>query len=95
MSACLGLFHAKKLRNCIYCIFMFPFFVWLFLKSLLEFFAHGTIKYEYLNRTVWLLDGSPTDTTTWGHDESGSNDNEGVLHTPQISGTGASPSDAI
>ena len=41
------------------------------------------------------MDGTLTCTTTLGLSGSGSNGNEGVLHTPQISRTGASSSDAV
>ena len=36
-----------------------------------------------------------TDTTTLGQGGPGSNGNEGVLHSPQISRTEVSPSDAV
>ena len=42
-----------------------------------------------------LIDRTLTDTTTPSQNEPGSNDNEGVLHTFQISRTGASPSGAV
>ena len=38
---------------------------------------------------------SLTVTTTLGQSGPGSNDNEGLLHTPQISRTRASPSDTV
>ena len=39
--------------------------------------------------------GPLTDTITLGQNGPLSNDNKGVLHTPQISRTGVTPSDAI
>ena len=41
------------------------------------------------------MDGTLTGTTRVGQSETGSNANEGVLHTPYSSRTGALPSDAI
>ena len=51
------------------------------------FFKQIHLTYRY-NLTL-------TDTTTLGQSSSGSNGNEGVLHTSQNSRTGASPSDAV
>ena len=39
------------------------------------------------------INGTQTGTTTSGQSEPWSNDNEGVLHIPQISRTGTSPLD--
>ena len=41
------------------------------------------------------LDGILTTTTSLGQNRSGTNANKKVIHTPQISRTGASPSDAV
>ena len=41
------------------------------------------------------LEGTLTGTTTLDHSEHGSNGNEGVLHIPHISRTGATPSDSF
>ena len=41
------------------------------------------------------MKGNQTGTTTWSQNEHRSNDNEGVIHTPQIFTTGASPSGAV
>ena len=41
------------------------------------------------------MDGILTGITTPGRSGSESNSNEGVLHTPQISRTRASPADAV
>ena len=62
--------------------------------------AHGyTIssiptKYKNMqNRSIWLKDETPTDTTTPGQSGPWSTDN--ILHTPQSSRIGASPPDAV
>ena len=47
---------------------------------------------DTLNRSI---DGIPTGTTIPSKIVPGSNGNEGVLHTPQNSKTGASPANAI
>ena len=59
---------------------------------------YGT-KYYYqiwviFSRSIWHIDGTLTGNTS---SQSGPrcNDNEGVLNTPQMSRTGASPSNAI
>ena len=41
------------------------------------------------------IDGTLTSITTPGQSESGSNGNEELLHSPQISRTRASPPDAV
>ena len=43
-----------------------------------------------LSCSIWLLDKTLSDATTLGQNEPGSHGNEGVLHIPQISKTGAS-----
>ena len=48
-----------------------------------------------VNSYVWSIDGILTSTTTLSQSESGSNDNEGVLHIPQSSKIEASPSDDL
>ena len=48
-----------------------------------------------LNESIWAIDGTLTGTTTLGYCGPGSNGNEGVLNTTQISRTGALPSDAV
>ena len=50
---------------------------------------------KLLNISIWPIDGTQTGITT--PDQSGpeSNDNEGVLHTPQSYRTGSSPSDGL
>ena len=45
--------------------------------------------------SVWLIDGILTGTTTPSKSGPWNNDNEGVLHIPQSSRTGASPSVAV
>ena len=51
-------------------------------------FAHGPIWYkQFLNRSIWPINRTQTGTTTLDHSEPGSNDNEGILHIPQISRT--------
>ena len=54
------------------------------------------IKYEwFLNRSIWSLNGTLSDMTPLGQSGPGSNGNEGIFHTPQISRTGASAPDAV
>ena len=48
-----------------------------------------------LNKYIWLIDRTLTVTTTPGRSEPGSNDNKGVLHTPQISWTEEKESETI
>ena len=51
------------------------------------FYAYGPIEYKsFLNRSIRPIDGTLT-----GKSGSGSNGNDGVLYTSQISRTGASP----
>ena len=45
-----------------------------------------------LNSSTWLIDKTPTGTTTPGQSGPGSNGNEEAFHIPQSSKTGASPS---
>ena len=47
------------------------------------------------NSSIWPMDRTLSGTTTLGQNGPGSNDNEGVLHIPQISKTDASPSDGL
>ena len=59
MLTLLGLFYALKLRNRIYCMFIFTFFVQMFLKRF--FFAHCPIEYEqFANRPICFIDGTLT-----------------------------------
>ena len=45
-------------------------------------------EYEWvLNRSFWPIDGTQTNTSTPGPNQPGSNGNERVVHTYQISGT--------
>ena len=46
------------------------------------------------NSYIWSIDGTLTDTIL-GQSEPGSNSTEGILHIPQSSRTGASPSDSL
>ena len=55
----------------------------------------GVLHTAHNSRSIWPLDGTLTSTTTVGHSEPESHGNEGVLHTPQISRTGVSSSDAV
>ena len=50
---------------------------------------------KWLKSSIWFIDGALTDTTTSGPIKPDNNNNEGVLHIPQSSGTGASPSDTV
>ena len=56
-----------------------------------------SIEYEScLNRSIWLIDGTLTGTTTTpDQSEPGSNDNESILYTPQISKPEASPPNGV
>ena len=47
-----------------------------------------------LNNSILPIDGTLTDNIIPGQSEPGRNDNEGVLHIPESSRTGTSPSDA-
>ena len=51
-------------------------------------------KMNNLNKSIWPLDGNLI-STTLGQKGSWNNDNEGVLYTPQISRTEASPLNAV
>ena len=71
----------------------FTFFVRV--VSLKVFLIHGIIEYDnFKNRFIWSIDGILKGTTPPVKKGSRSNDNSGVLHTPQISSAGNSPSDA-
>ena len=48
-----------------------------------------------MNSSIWLIDGILTGTFTPGQSGLLSNGNEGVLYSPQISRTGASPSGSL
>ena len=68
-------------------------FVLFFLK---RFFAHGPIESELLlNRSISSIYGALTGTTNPDQSGPGSNWNEGVLYSPQISRIGVSSSDAV
>ena len=55
-----------------------------------------SIKYEqFSNKSIWPIDGTLTGTTTLSQSAPGSNDNEMVLYTHQISITRGSPSNAV
>ena len=47
------------------------------------------------NSSIWLIDRTQSDATTPGQSGPGNNGNEGVLHIPQNSKTGASPSNGL
>ena len=47
------------------------------------------------NSSIWLIDRTLLDAYTPGQSGPGSNVNEGVLHIPQSSRTGTSPSDCL
>ena len=54
------------------------------------------IKYKlFLNRSIYPIGETLIGTTTLGQSRTGSNGNEEVLGTPQISITEASPPDAV
>ena len=77
-----------------YWITWIHFFVSLFLKIFLctRFYQ---IRIIFLNRPIWLIDGTLTGNTTPSQSRPGSNDNEGVLNTLQIFKTGNSRSDSV
>ena len=73
ISTCLGLFHAKNLRNRVQYLFIFAFF-----EQLL--FAHGPIEFKLLsNRLTWTIDRSLTRIIISGQSETGSNGKKGEL----------------
>ena len=47
---------------------------------------------QFLDRFIWFIDGTLTDTTTPNQNETESNGNEGVLHTHKSSRNAAFPS---
>ena len=55
----------------------------------------SNINIKGLNISFWPIDGTLTNTTTPGQNRPGSNDVHGMLHIPQSSKTGASPSDNL
>ena len=66
--------------------------MWLFHN----FFAQDPTKYKQsLNRFIWLVNGNLTVTTIQGYSEPRSNGNERLIHIPQISWTGALPSNTV
>ena len=69
------------LENRVDCTFIFTFFVWLFLKI---FFVN---EYElFLNKRIWLIDGTLTSTTVSFLRRPESNSNEEVAHFRKVSG---------
>ena len=52
--------------------------------------CYSSLYKKGLNSSIW-----PIDETLTGQSGPGSNGHEGVLHIPQSSRTGASPSDAV
>ena len=50
---------------------------------------------EWLNCSIWPVDGILTGTTTSGQNELWSNDNDKVLAIPQTSRIGVSPSEGL
>ena len=50
---------------------------------------------KWLNSTIWPIEATLTDDNNPGEDGRGSNFNKGVLHIPQNSQTGTSPSDEV
>ena len=72
-----------------HCIFLFSYILRIF-------FVYSPIEYEqFLNKSKWPMDGILTGTTTLDYSGPGSNGNEEVFHTPQISRTRASQPDAV
>ena len=61
------------------------FSLWGFLCLFVFFLAYDPIEHvEFLNRSIWLLDGTPAVTITPGLSEFRSNGNEGVLYILKI-----------
>ena len=48
-----------------------------------------------LNSSIWPIDRTQVGATTLGQNEPGSNSDEGILHIPKSSRTGASPLDEM
>ena len=89
----LWILQVKRLWKNIHCIFIFTLLALLFL---IRIFAHGPIEYKwFLNSFLWLINGNLKWTTTPGQSGPGSKGNERVPHTPKISRTGASSSEAV
>ena len=64
-----------------------------FLYCYLNFFCTWSTQIQrFLNRSILPVDGSIISTTTPSQSGPGINGNEGVLHTPEISTSGASSS---
>ena len=59
------------------------------------FFLNIGLFHNIIQLILIILHETKTVTTKPGQGRPGSNDNDGLLHTPQISRPGASPSDAI
>ena len=72
-------------------------YIYLFHSCFLRgFFAHTPIKYEwFFSRSSWGIDGMITSSITPGLSGSERNINDRILHTLQISRSGASPSDTF
>ena len=66
--------------------------------QIIQVYISSSIFVEYkwfFDRSIWPTDGILAGTTTLNQSWLGSNGNEGVLYTLQISRTGASLSDAV
>ena len=85
MSTCQRLFHAVMELH-LYLHFLCSY--------ILKFLLYTILSNTVLNRSIWSPDGTLLETTTLGQSGPGSNGSKRVLHTPQISKTGASLSDA-
>ena len=89
MSIQIGLSYTKRLENRFHGMIIFTFFVTVIFQEF--FFSHGPIKYKwFLNRSIWPIDRILIGTTIPCQSKPGSNGNEGAVHTPHISRTGAS-----
>ena len=72
------------------------FFVCLFFCFFWLLFSHGPVEVEsFLNGSIWPQDGTLTSTINPGQVGSRNNINNIVSHTPKISRTGTTPSDAV
>ena len=66
------------------------------MKMYIKYLYHNKyLRKCFRNRSIWPIDGTLVGTTTLGSSGPESNDNEGILHTPQISRNWASLPDAV
>ena len=96
MSTHLGIFIVLKGPGITFIVHTYLHFLCRSFLRFFIYFAHSPFKYKYFpKRFIWPIDETLTGTITLGQRVAGSKGNQGVLHIPQISKIGASPSDAI